>query len=463
MKLASSLFLAAIVACVAVGPARGAEQPGAEKAGAKKADAAKASDVASGPKSLSYNRDIRPILADNCFACHGPDKNSRKGDLRLDQADAALRSRAIVPGKPDESELITRILATDADELMPPPKSNKHLTEAQKQLLKRWIAEGAKYEAHWAFLPVPAEVVVPKPADSRGWIRTPVDAFVLDRLRQERLEPAAEATREKWLRRVSFDLTGLPPTLVQLDAFLADRSNDAYEKAVDRLLESRAFGERMANEWLDVARYADTFGYQADREMHVWPWRDWVIRAFNENLPYDQFILWQTAGDLLPDATPDQQLADFLAQLFGLRCQGTPLRMLFQRIEPGHQLGEPPPARVRRPLVGKPLQDRFDIRFGLVSEHHPILHVIRPKWGFRIFWPGLSGPCGPVSPVPLPHRPSLRGSRRPPLPGRLSPPGPPDADRLPRPAPRLPPCRSPSARAVPRWCAAGADSPPFDA
>lgn len=258
---------------------------------------------------ISFNRDIRPILSDKCFSCHGTDKNSRKADLRLDHRDNALHKKAVVPGSPDESSLIERIFSTDGDLVMPPIKSNKSLTDAQKELLKRWIREGAEYQPHWSFVAVPDHVSVPTPNDPTKWIRSPIDAFVLDRLRKERLEPAAESTKEKWLRRASFDLTGLPPTIAELEQFLADKSSAAYEAAADRLLKAPAFGERLANEWLDVARYADTFGYQADRDTHVWPWRDWVIGAFNENLPYDKFILWQTAGDLLPDATRDQQLA----------------------------------------------------------------------------------------------------------------------------------------------------------
>jgi len=260
-------------------------------------------------EGVNFNRDIRPILSDKCFACHGLDKNARKADLRLDQRDNAIEKKAIAPGRPADSSLVERIFSHDADAVMPPPRSNKALTDAQKDLLKRWIEEGAEYHPHWSFIPVPPKVGARQPADSERWIRTPIDAFVLDRLHKEGLEPAIETTREKWLRRASFDLTGLPPSLNDLDSFLADSSPEAYERAADRLLESPAFGERMANEWLDVARYADTFGYQSDREMHVWPWRDWVIRAFNGNLSYDQFIIWQTAGDLLPDATRDQQLA----------------------------------------------------------------------------------------------------------------------------------------------------------
>jgi hypothetical protein len=256
-----------------------------------------------------FNRDIRPILSDKCFKCHGPDSMARKADLRLDRRDEAIKAGVIVPGKPEDSPLIERIFSDDPQEMMPPPNSGKTLTREQKELLRKWIASGAEYQSHWSLIPVPKQVAVPAPADRAKWVRNPIDAFVFDRLAPAGIEPAAETSREKWLRRVSFDLTGLPATLDEIDAFLADKSSDACETASDRLLKSSAFGERMASDWLDTARYADTFGYQADRDMHVWPWRDWVIRAFNDNLPFDQFIVWQTAGDLLPNPTRDQYLA----------------------------------------------------------------------------------------------------------------------------------------------------------
>jgi hypothetical protein len=258
---------------------------------------------------ILYNRDIRPILAENCFACHGPDSASRKASLRLDRRDDAIKAKAIVPGKPEDSELVQRIHGQDGKAIMPPPKSKKTLTAAQKELLKKWIAAGAEYQPHWAFMPVAKTIAVPQPKDAQHWVRNPIDAFVLDRLEREGLKPAAEASREAWVRRVTFDLTGLPPTPEEIDAFLKDQSSEAYRKVVDRLLGSPAYGERMAVDWLDAARYADTFGYQADRDTHLWPWRDWVIRAFNTNLRYDQFILWQTAGDLLENPTRDQRLA----------------------------------------------------------------------------------------------------------------------------------------------------------
>jgi hypothetical protein len=253
-----------------------------------------------------FNRDIRPILSDACFQCHGPDSANRKAGLRLDLRDAALAEGAIVPGKPDASSILERVRSKDPDEVMPPPESNLHLSPADAAKLEAWIAAGAEYEPHWAFVsPAP----VAPPSDPSPWIRNPIDAFVLTRLRAESLEPSPEAPRETLARRAAFDLTGLPPAPADLDAFLADPSPDAYERFVDRLLAAPAFGERLALDWLDAARYADTYGYQADRNMEVWPWRDWVIRAFADNLPYDRFILWQTAGDLLPAPTRDQFLA----------------------------------------------------------------------------------------------------------------------------------------------------------
>ena len=275
---------------------------------------------ASAQDKVRFNRDVRPILAEHCYRCHGPDSASRKAKLRLDNRDVAVQRGAIAPGHADKSELVARIFADDADTVMPPPRVKNPLTKSQKNTLRRWIDEGAEYERHWSFQPIPKTVPVPEIADK--WIREPIDAFILDRLRREKLEPAPEASRETWLRRVSFDLTGLPPKLAEIDAFLADQSPDAYGKVVDRLLASPAYGERMANDWLDVARYADTFGYQADRLMHVWPWRDWVIDAFRKNLPYDQFVLQQTAGDLLPNATRDQKVATAFNRLHRATNEG---------------------------------------------------------------------------------------------------------------------------------------------
>ncbi|MFK5924001.1 MAG: DUF1553 domain-containing protein [Verrucomicrobiota bacterium] len=260
---------------------------------------------------VDFNQQVMPILSDKCFHCHGPDKEHREAELRLDVREAAIEAGAIVPGNVEKSEFLVRLFHDDPDELMPPAEAKLGaLSAKEKDILKRWIEQGAEYKTHWSFVEVPKKVELPKLQGKSSWGRNEIDAFVLARLQQKKLEPTQQAPRERWLRRVSFDLTGLPPTLAELDAFVADSSGEkAYEKVVDRLLASKAYGERMATDWLDSARYADTFGYQADRLMHVWPWRDWVIRAFNDNLPYDQFVLWQTAGDLLPNATLDQRLA----------------------------------------------------------------------------------------------------------------------------------------------------------
>ncbi|HEX8916033.1 MAG TPA: PSD1 and planctomycete cytochrome C domain-containing protein [Humisphaera sp.] len=261
---------------------------------------------------LDFNRDVRPILSDNCFACHGPDPEKRKGKLRLDDRAAALAPAegghaAIVPGKPDESELVKRIVTADADEKMPPAKSHKTLTPAQVATLKRWVAEGASYAGHWAFTP-PVKAPLPDVSDAT-WARNPIDRFVLARLDREGLKPNAEADRTTLIRRLHLDLTGLPPTPEEVDAFVADDSPDAYEKLVDRLLASPHYGERWGRHWLDAARYADSDGYEKDKPRHIYFYRDWVIGAFNRDLPYDRFLTEQLAGDLLPNATQDQIVA----------------------------------------------------------------------------------------------------------------------------------------------------------
>lgn len=266
----------------------------------------------------SFHRDIRPLLSENCFQCHGPDAGSREPrsePLRLDLPEAATARRAdgsfaIRPGEPAASAVLARVKSREPDELMPPPKTHKVLGAAQIAALEQWIAGGARYETHWAFQPLPATVPVPQPAPATDFeVRSPVDAFVLQRLRQERLEPSPPAAREAWLRRAALDLTGLPPAREELDAFLADSSPQAFDTAADRLLASPRFGERWAMHWIEVARYADSFGYQSDLDTNAWPWRDWVIKAFNENLPFDRFLTWQLAGDLLPDATREQRIA----------------------------------------------------------------------------------------------------------------------------------------------------------
>ncbi len=260
---------------------------------------------------LSFNRDIRPILSDKCFFCHGPDAKKRDADLRLDVREVAVEAGAIVPGKPDDSEMIVRLLSTKPKEHMPPAKSKlADLDPAQFATLKQWIAEGAEYEAHWAFIPLKKEAA------------TDIDVAVKRGLDARGLQPQPEADRNTLIRRVSFDLTGLPPTPAEVDAFVKDAASSAYEKLVDRLLASPRYGERMAVDWLDVSRYADSYGFQVDRDRDVWPWRDWVVRAFNENLPFDQFITWQVAGDLLPNPTDDQILATTFNRLHQQESEG---------------------------------------------------------------------------------------------------------------------------------------------
>jgi hypothetical protein len=265
-----------------------------------------------GPSShLEFNRDVRPILADHCASCHGPDVAQRKAGLRLDTRKAALlggeSGPAIVPGKPEESEALIRILSDDPDEQMPPPKSRKPLTLAQKETLRRWIAEGASYQPHWAYL-TPKRPEVPR-VSRVDWLRNPIDSFILDRLEREGLSPSPEADPATLVRRVTLDLTGLPPTLAEVDAYICNPSAEGYNRVVDRLLASPHFGERMAVDWLDAARFADTNGYQVDRDREMYAWRDWVIRAYNANKPFDAFTVEQIAGDLLPGATVDQRIA----------------------------------------------------------------------------------------------------------------------------------------------------------
>ena len=258
--------------------------------------------------AVDFSRDILPILSENCYHCHGPDEAARKAGLRLDTKEGAFRKKKdrtmIVPGKSAESEVIARVFSKDAEDMMPPPDSNRKLTPKQIALLKQWVDEGAKWGTHWSYMPLPRATAVPKSAE-----RNPIDAFVAAGHISEGFAFSAESTKEAWLRRATFDLTGLPPTLPEIDAFKADVSATAHETVVDRLLASPRYGERMAVEWLDLARYADTHGYQSDRFRQMWPFRDWVIRAFNSNQPYDEFATWQLAGDMLPNPTKDQRLA----------------------------------------------------------------------------------------------------------------------------------------------------------
>ena len=276
--------------------------------------AATGAALAGGPgggAEVDFNRDVRPILSENCFACHGPDKGQRKADLRLDTKDGLLAEhdgvRNVVPGKPDESELYLRIIAHDPDERMPDPKSGKSLSPEQVAAIRGWIAQGAAYQGHWAYLK-PRRPELPAP-DGPESAPNPVDLLIRARLRAAGLAPSAEADRVTLIRRLSFDLTGLPPTRAEVAAFLADPAPDAYERLADRLLASPHYGERMAMSWLDAVRYADSIGYHSDTSRNVWPYRDYVIRSYNENLPFDRFTVEQIAGDLLPDATQAQKVA----------------------------------------------------------------------------------------------------------------------------------------------------------
>jgi hypothetical protein len=262
-------------------------------------------------KPLDFNRDVRPILSENCFQCHGFDEKARQADLRLDVASSALAKHddvsAIVPGHPEQSELWRRITSDDESEMMPPPDSHRQLKPEQKELLKRWIEQGAQYAKHWSFI-LPKKAPVPDVSE-KSWLQNEIDNFILERLDAEKLKHSPEADRRTLIRRLYFDLTGLPPSVAEVEAFVADKSPDAYEKLVDRLLADTHFGERMALVWLDAARYADTNGYSIDGGRHMWLWRDWVINAFNTNLPYDQFIRDQLAGDLIPNHTDAQLIA----------------------------------------------------------------------------------------------------------------------------------------------------------
>ena len=256
---------------------------------------------------IEYNRDIRPILSENCFYCHGQDGNKRQADLRLDRRDAAIQAKAIIPHHAANSSIIQRILSEDPDLQMPPPKSNRRLSAEQKQCLEQWIAEGAPYQTHWAF-ETPQRPAEPS-VTNEGWVRNPIDRFVLAKLEATGLQPSPEADRATLIRRLSIDLLGLPPTPADVDAFIADTDPQAYEKLVDRLLQNEHYGERMALPWLDAARYADSNGFQQDGDTWQWMWRDAVVTALNADQPFDQFTVWQLAGDLLPNATTEQKIA----------------------------------------------------------------------------------------------------------------------------------------------------------
>ncbi|WP_459449826.1 PSD1 and planctomycete cytochrome C domain-containing protein [Aquirufa ecclesiirivi] len=265
------------------------------------------------PEVVDYNYHIRPILSDRCFKCHGPDANKREANLRLDTPEGAYaafkdnaKAHAIVPGNPEASELMARITAKDTSQRMPPMKSNLTLSPHEIELLEKWIEQGAKYKPHWAFI-APKTPEIPK-ADA-AWVRNPIDHFTYAKMKEKGLSPSEEADKERLLKRVCFDLTGLPPSLEMQDRFLKDTSPRAYEKIVDELLANKHYGEKMATYWLDVARYADSHGYQDDGLRTMWPWRDWVIHAFNSNYSYAKFLTWQLAGDLIPHATKEMMLA----------------------------------------------------------------------------------------------------------------------------------------------------------
>ena len=267
---------------------------------------------------VNFSREVLPVLSDRCFYCHGPDEKHRKADLRLDDEPAAKavgkNGAAIVPGAPEKSLIIQRMLSKDPDELMPPPEAHKDLTPAQIATLQRWIAEGAPWGKHWAFTPL-LRPVVKEPGN-------PVDALVGATLKREGLDFSPEADPRALLRRASLTLTGLPPTPGEMAGWLADTSPPAWEKQVDRLLASRAYGERMAWDWMEAARYADSNGYQGDNDRTMWPWRDWVVKAFNRNMPWDEFTIWQLAGDLLPNATDEQKLATAFLRNHAINGEG---------------------------------------------------------------------------------------------------------------------------------------------
>ncbi len=277
------------------------------------------------PAVVDYNFHVRPILSDRCFACHGFDENAREADLRLDEAEAAYRlldngRQIISPGKLKNSEFWHRIHSEDPELIMPPPESNLTLTNYEKNLLSKWIEQGAEYKDLWSFTP-PEKPTVPKVA-KKDWAINEIDQFILEKLEGTGLSVSGPERKEKLLRRLSFDLTGLPPSPENLEAFIADESPNAYEKQIDQLLSSPHYGERMASIWLEAARYADSHGYQDDRPRTIWPWRDWVIKAYNENLPYDDFITWQLAGDLLPNSSYEQKLATAFNRNHGITQEG---------------------------------------------------------------------------------------------------------------------------------------------
>ena len=269
------------------------------------------SDEQSRQEQVEFRRDVLPILSNSCFTCHGPDQQTRKGGFRLDQQESATAEAdsgeiPIVPGNVEASELIRRINLTDSDQ-MPPADQEHQLSKAEIAMLTQWVRQGANWQNHWAF-EKPIRQTAPE-IENQDWCQNPIDNFVMQRLQQESLTPKQSAPKSVIIRRVAFDLTGLPPTIAEVDTFLADKSKNAYSKMVDRYLSSPRYGEHMATWWLDAARFADTNGYQNDFKRSMWPWRDWVINAFNENKKFDEFTIEQLAGDLLENPTDEQKIA----------------------------------------------------------------------------------------------------------------------------------------------------------
>ena len=285
------------------------------------AEGAWAAEIAS--KEISFNHDVKPILSDRCFHCHGPDAQNQDSEFRLDTEEHAIADlggyAGIVPGNVEQSEMHQRIWSED-DDVMPPADSNRSLSDDEKRILDAWIQAGAKYEAHWSFVPLAKEIEVP--TVESDWPNGEIDRFVFARQQAAGLKPNRAASKQAWLRRVTFDLTGLPPTIDEINAFIEDDSPTAHEEVVDDLLTRISCAERLTTEWLDVARYSDSYGYQRDDPRFVWPWRDWVIDAFHTNMPYDQFILEQLAGDLLPNATREQILATAFNRLHSHKKEG---------------------------------------------------------------------------------------------------------------------------------------------
>ena len=290
--------------------------------------------VAAERRPVDYSREVRPILANSCYACHGPDDKQRKGKLRLDVRSEAIK-KAIVPGKASQSPLIERVTSKDSDEVMPPAHAKKPaITPEKAEILKRWIDEGAKYDQHWAYVK-PANAPIPN-VKNKQWVRNPIDAFIAQGHERNGLSPAAEADKITLIRRLSFDLLGLPPKPDDLDAFLKDSSPEAYEKLVDRLLASEHFGERLAEMWLDAVRYADTAGYHSDNHRDVWLFRNYVIDAFNKNKPFDQFTIEQFAGDLTSKPTNEQRIASgYNRMLMTTEEGGAPTQRVHSQIRGG--------------------------------------------------------------------------------------------------------------------------------